>query len=228
MQCVNHNHPTIDGKGLIHGRPAYADDLAEANSLIVKVLRSPHAFAKIIDIDLNGADKIPGVECILTHKDFERVPVTRAGQGYPEPSPHDKFVIDNVVRYVGDEVLAVAAMSVTLCEEALSLIKVTYEVLEPVLDFEKAYMNPSIIHDEEEAHEMFPIGFEPKKNVAATYLMDIGNVDESFKKCDVVVHHTFYTQAQAHAMMEPHNVNARLDFQGRLVLITSTQTPYHT
>lgn len=228
MHCVHHNHPSIDGKGLIHGKPAYADDLADTNSLIIKVLRSPYAFAKIVSIDLNGADTIPGVECILTYKDFKRIPVTRAGQGYPEPSPHDKFVLDNHVRHVGDEVLAVAARTVLLCEEALSRIHVEYEVLEPVLDFETAYGHNSVIHPEEEIHEMFPIGFDPQHNVAATYEMNVGNVEEELKQCDVVIHHKFYTQAQAHSMMEPHNVNARIDYQGRLVLISSTQTPFHT
>jgi putative selenate reductase molybdopterin-binding subunit len=228
MQCIHHNHASIDGKGLIHGKPAYADDLAEINALTIKVLRSPHAFAKISDIQFNGADQLPGVECILTHKDFKRIPVTRAGQGYPEPSPHDKFVLDHVVRHVGDEVLAVAGRTEQACEAALKLIQVTYEVLEPVLDFEKAYGHSSIIHAEEEAHEMFPIGFDPKNNVAATYLMNVGDVNEDLKACDVVLKHTFYTHAQAHAMMEPHNVNAKIDYQGRLILISSTQTPFHT
>lgn len=228
MKYINHNHPSVDGKGLIHGKPAYADDLAEVNSLIIKVLRSPHAFAKIVHIENNGADILPGVECILTYKDFKRIPVTRAGQGYPEPSPHDKFVLDQYVRHVGDEVLAVAARTEAACEEALKLIVVEYEVLEPVLDFEKAYEHPSIIHPEEEIHEMFPIGFEPKKNVAATYEMHVGDALTTLDQSDVVVHHTFYTQAQAHSMMEPHNVNARIDYQGRLVLISSTQTPFHT
>jgi len=228
MNCIHHNHPSIDGKGLIHGKPAYADDLAEPNALIIKVLRSPYAFAKIIDIDFNGADSLPGIECILTHKDFKRIPITRAGQGYPEPSPHDKFVLDNVVRHVGDEVLAVAGRTLEQCEDALKRIKVTYEVLEPVLDFEQSYENPSIIHPEDEIHEMFPIGFEPKKNVAATYSMHVGDVEKDLSHCEVVVKHSFYTQAQAHAMMEPHNVNAKIDYQGRLILTTSTQTPFHT
>lgn len=228
MNCIHHNHASIDGKGLIHGKPAYAEDLAELNALTIKVLRSPHAFAKIVDIQLNGADLLPGVECVLTHKDFKRIPVTRAGQGYPEPSPHDKFVLDYMVRHVGDEVLAVAGRTLSDCEAALKLIEVTYEVLEPVLDFETAYGHTSIIHGEEEAHEMFPIGFDPKNNVAATYLMNVGDVKEDLKECDVVVHHSFYTQAQAHAMMEPHNVNAKIDYQGRLIITSSTQTPFHT
>ncbi len=228
MKYVNYERPSIDGKGLMMGKPGYTDDLAEQNSLIVKVLRSPHAFARIKSIDKSKAEALEGVELVLTYEDFKRIPVTRAGQGYPEPSPHDKFVLDNFVRHVGDEVAAVAAIDRETAEKALELLVVDYEVLEPVLDFEKAYENKTIIHDEPEIHEMFPIGFEPKKNVAAAYLMHVGNVEKSLKECDTVVETTFYTQAQAHTMMEPHTVNARMDYTGRLVLYSSTQTPFHT
>ncbi len=228
MQCIGKDHPSVDGKGMMTGKSGFTDDYADPGALIIKVLRSPHPFARIKDIRLNGALDIPGVECIVTHKDFKRIAVTRAGQGYPEPSPHDKFVLDDVVRHVGDEVLAVAAINPLLCQEALSLIEVDYEVLEPILDFEKAIDNPSVIHDEEECHEMFPIGFEPKRNIAASYEMHVNDVDKDFESCDVVVDHTFYTQAQAHAMMEPHTANAFIDYQGRLIIHSSTQTPWHT
>ena len=227
MKVINKAIPSVDGKGLMLGRPAYTDDLAEKDSLIVKIVRSPHPYAKIIKIDTTEASKIPGVELILTHKDFTRKPYTRAGQGYPEPSPHDKFVLDEYVRHVGDEVACVAARTKEICEEANQKIHVEYELLDPVLDFETAIDNKTIIHPEPEVHEMFPIGYEPKRNIAASYFMEVGNTEEELKKCDVVVKETFYTQAQAHAMMEPHTVNARIDYQGRLVLYSSTQTPVH-
>jgi CO/xanthine dehydrogenase Mo-binding subunit len=99
MKVVNHGLPSIDGRGLMMGKKAYTDDLAEADSLIVKVVRSPHPYAKITKIDTEKAKDLYGVELILTHKDFDRRPFTRAGQGYPEPSPHDKFVFDEYVRY---------------------------------------------------------------------------------------------------------------------------------
>lgn len=226
-KVVNQKTPSVDGKGIMMGRPAFTDDLAEPNSLIVKVLRSPHAFAKIKNIDVSKAKALPGVEVVLTYHDVPRKSFTRAGQGYPEPSPHDKFILDEYVRYVGDEVACVAAVNESIANQALKLIEVEYEVLEPVLDFEAAYENKNIIHPEEGIHEMFPIGFAPKKNVAAAYEMHIGDVEASLSKCDVVIDETFYTQAQAHAMLEPHTANARLDYHNRLVIYTSTQTPYH-
>lgn len=227
MKIVNHKTPSVDGMGILKGRAAFTDDFADKQSLIIKVLRSPHAYAKIKHIDDSKAKELPGVEMILTHKDFPRIPFTRAGQGYPEPSPHDKFVLDEYVRYVGDEVLAVAAIDEATCEKALSLIKVEYEVLDPVLDFEQAIDNKIIIHPEPEVHEMFPIGFEPKRNIAASYKMNVGDIEQSLKDSDYVIEEIFYTQAQAHVMMEPHTVNARIDYQERLILYSSTQTPYH-
>ena len=226
-KVVNQKTPSVDGKGIMMGRPAFTDDLAEANSLIVKVLRSPHAFAKIKKIDVSKAKALTGVEVVLTYHDVPRTSFTRAGQGYPEPSPHDKFILDEYVRYVGDEVACVAAVNESIADQALKLIEVEYEVLEPVLDYETAYENKNIIHPEDGIREMFPIGFEPKKNVAAAYDMHVGDVEDALSKCDVVIDETYYTQAQAHAMLEPHTANARLDYHNRLVIYTATQTPYH-
>ncbi len=227
MKVVNHALPSIDGKGLMMGKPAYSDDLADPTSLIVKVLRSPHPYAKIVKIDTSKAEALEGVEIVLTYKDFDRRPFTRAGQGYPEPSPHDKFVLDDHVRYIGDEAAAVAAIDLRTALKALKLIDIEYEVLEPVLDFETAFENKILVHTEPEIHDMFPIGFDPKKNLAASYHMHVGDVDKSLEESEVIVEESFYTQAQAHVMLEPHTVNARIDYQGRLVIYSSTQTPIH-
>lgn len=227
MKIVKTKIASIDGKGIMKGRPAYSDDLADPNSLIVKILRSPYAFAKIVSIDTSKAEALEGVELVLTYKDVPRKSFTRAGQGYPEPSPHDKFVLDEYVRYVGDEVACVAAVTSNIAEQALKLIEVKYEQFEAVLDFEQAIDNPNVIHPEDGIIEMFPIGFEPKRNIAATYEMEVGKVEDALKDCEVIVKESFYTQAQAHAMMEPHTVNARLDIHNRLVLYSATQTPFH-
>lgn len=227
MKEVKRSIPKFEGMGLIKGRPAYTNDLAPVNSLIVKVLRSPHAFAKITSINTEKAEALPGVKLVLTYKNVPRNIFTRAGQGFPEPSPHDKYILDEYVRYVGDEVAAVAAENESIALEALKLIEVEYEVFEPVLDFEKAEGHTSIIHPEKEAHEMFPIGFEPEKNIAAAYNMSFGDFDEALKSCEHVVKETYYTQAQAHTAMETHSSFAYLDLHGRLTIVASTQTPYH-
>lgn len=224
---VNHLTPSIDGKGIMMGRRAFTEDFAPAGALILKVLRSPHAYAKITSIDASEARNMPGVECVLTHEDFPRIAHTRAGQGYPEPSPHDKFALDHYVRYVGDEVAVIAAKDKLTAEQAMQTIKVDYEVRTPVLDFETAKGNDTLVHQEEDIKEMFPIGFNPKENLAAAYEMEVGNVEDSLKDCEVTLEHSFYTQAQSHVMMEPHSVNVQLDYQNRLVIYSSTQTPFH-
>ena len=139
MRVVNNKTPSVDGKGLMQGRSFYTDDLAEQNSLVIKILRSPHAFARIKNIDVSEAQKINGVALVLTYKDVPHVSFSRAGQGYPEPSPHDKFILDEYVRYVGDEVAMVAANDEDTAIEALKAIKVDYEVLDPVLNFEEPF-----------------------------------------------------------------------------------------
>ncbi|HWR12193.1 MAG TPA: molybdopterin cofactor-binding domain-containing protein [Rectinemataceae bacterium] len=225
---VGQSLPKIDGLGLVAGRPAYTDDLAPRDALIVKMLRSPHAFARIISIDASKALALPGVACVLSWKDVNRVPYTRAGQGHPEPSPQDKFILDEFVRYVGDEVAIVAAEDEAIAQKALSLIDVKYEILEPVLDFETAADNGAILHPEPEIHELFPIGFRPKRNIAAAYDMKIGDVEKELAKSDIVLQKAFYTQSQSHVAMEPHAAFCYLDVQGRLNVCTTTQNPFHT
>ncbi len=232
MREVKKSVPKKDAYGLIRGKPVYTDDIAPKDALVVKVLRSPHAFARIKSIDASEALAMDGVELVLTYKDVPRKPITRAGQGYPEPSPYDKFILDEYVRYVGDEVAVVAAKDERTAEEALKKIKVEYEVLEPVLDFEKAEGNPSVIHPEDDIFPQFDIGFDPKRNIAASYEMEIGDVDKILEECEkdpdcVVLKERFYTQAQAHVMLEPHASFAYIDMHGRLVIVTSTQTPFH-
>ena len=101
----------------------------------VKVLRSPHAHAIIQDIQTTAACKVPGIEAIYTWKDVPNHRFTTAGQTYPEPSAHDRLILDQRVRFVGDAVAIVAGETEKAVNKALKMIKVTYEVLEPVLDF---------------------------------------------------------------------------------------------
>ncbi len=228
FNVVAHDVSKVDGEGLVLGRPAYADDLAPQNALHVKLVRSPHAFARILSIDPSEALALPGVACVLTWKDCPRIPITRAGQGNPEPSPHDRFILDEYVRYVGDEVAVVAAESEAIAEKAAALVKVEYQVLKPVLDFEEALDNPVVIHPEPGIHEMFPIGFEPARNIAAAYRMEIGDVEKELAASPVRVETTIHTQAQQHVALEPHTAFSYIDLHGRLVIVTSTQNPWHT
>jgi len=219
--------PKVDGEQLVTGKPVYTDDIAPKEALVIKILRSPYAFARIKSINKDKAEKVPGVECILTHEDLPKILFTRAGQSYPEPSTYDKYVLDEYVRYIGDEVAIVAAESEEIALKAMKLIKVEYEVYEPVLDMEQAENHLSKIHFRDRCHSNINIGFDPEKNIAAIYNFGIGDVEEALNKCDVVVKETYYTQAQAHAMMETYRAFSYIDQYGKLVIVSSTQIPFH-
>lgn len=227
MKVVNKSYSKIDGKGLVEGKPVYTDDLAPKDALIVKILRSPHAFARIKDINTKIAEKIPGVECILTYKDIERRPFTRAGQCYPELSPYDKFILDEYVRHVGDEVAIIAATDEKTATKAMKLIKVDYEILEPVLNYEEADGHTSLVHPEEDSFAMVDVGFDKSRNIACQVELELGNVDKALKESDIVIKRTYSSQAQAQAMMETQRAYTYLDMYGRLIVVTSTQIPFH-
>ncbi|HWQ42432.1 MAG TPA: molybdopterin cofactor-binding domain-containing protein [Desulfosporosinus sp.] len=227
MKCVGHSMRKIDGMAIAIGKPVYTEDLVMSNALVVKILRSPHAFAKINSIDLSRAEGVEGVECILTYKDVPAERFTLAGQSYPEPSPYDRLILDKIVRYVGDEVAIIAAVDEKTALMAMRKIKVDYEILEPVLDFEQAVGHSSVVHPEENLSCNFDIGLYREKNIASSFKEEVGDVEEEFKRCYEVVEDVYYPQAQAHAMMETYRAYTYLDHTGRLVVVTSTQIPFH-
>lgn len=219
--------PKVDGVQLVTGKPAYTDDLAPRDALIIKILRSPYAFARIKGINKEKAEKIPGVECILTHEDVPKILFTRAGQSYPEPSTYDKYILDEYVRYIGDEVAIIAAVSEDIALRAMKLIKVEYEVFEPVLDIENVENHPSKIHFKDRCHSNINIGFDPEKNIAAIYNFGYGDIEKTLEECSVVVRESYRSQAQAHAMMETYRAYSYIDQYGKLVIVSSTQIPFH-
>ncbi|WP_090554225.1 xanthine dehydrogenase family protein molybdopterin-binding subunit [Natronincola ferrireducens] len=227
MKFVNQPIKKIDGMDIATGKPVYTDDLVMTNALIVKILRSPHAFAEIKSIDTSRAESLPGVECVLTYKDVPNVRFTTAGQSHPEPSPYDRLILDKILRYVGDEVAIVAAVDEKTANRALELIKVEYEVMEPVLDFEEAIGHSTVIHPEDNLHVNFDIGFNQHKNIASSVIIETGDIQEAFSECAHIVEETYYTQAQSHAMMETYRAFSYLDLNGRLSVVSSTQIPFH-
>ena len=138
MRNVGKGIQKKDAMSLVTGKPVYTDDLAPKDCLVVKVLHSPHAFAKIKSINTTIAKRIPGIEAVFTYEDVPKARFTMAGQSYPELSPYDRYILEDVVRYVGDDVAIVAGVDEDCVDRALKAIKIDYEVLEPVLDFTKA------------------------------------------------------------------------------------------
>lgn len=227
MEYIGKKVAKVDGMAVVTGKPVYTSDLdLQINYLVVKILRSPHAHAKIINIDTAQALALPGVECVLTYKDVPDTPFTLAGQSYPEPSPYDRKILDQWVRYVGDEVAIVAATDELTALQAIRLIRVEYEILPAVLDLNDAIDNPTRVHQQDPPTN-FPIDADPTRNIAAGQFIEFGDVEKELGESDIVLERTYNTQAQAHAMMETYRASTYYDVNGRLHVTSSTQIPYH-
>lgn len=227
MKYVNQPVVKKDAYALLSGKPVYCDDLAPADCLVIKLLRSPHAHARIKSIDTSVAKRIPGIEAIYTYEDVPNARFTLAGQTYPEPSPYDRKILDEIVRYVGDEVAIVVGENEACCEKAMKLIKVDYEVYDAVLDFTKALDNPVVVHAEDDYKLLCEIGNDRMRNLHSHDESVVGDVDEVFKECDVVLERDYHTKANAQAMMETFRSYAYIDTYDRLNIVSSTQVPFH-
>ena len=227
MKHLGKSYKKKDSATILSGKAAYTEDFIPANALCIKILRSPHAFAKIVDINIDAAMKVPGVEAIYTYKDVPKTRFTLAGQSYPEPSAYDMLILDQIVRYVGDEVALVVAVDERTALKAMPLIKVKYEVYEPVLDIHTAIDHPSVIHPEEDLHYNFPVGGDPKRNIACSYSHVVGDVEAELAKCDYVVEESYFDQATLQSAMESFRTFCTIDQFNRLVITSSTQVPFH-
>lgn len=227
MKYVNQPIRKKDAMALVTGKPVYTDDIAPKDCLVVKVLRSPHAHAEILEIKKDIAEKLPGIVCILTYEDVPQKRFTMAGQTYPEPSPYDRLILDKRVRFVGDAVVIVAGETEKAVDQAMKVIKVKYDVLEPVLDFHEAKDNPILVHPEDNWQALCPVGADNKRNLCASGLEEHGDVDKVIAESDVVVENTYHTKAVQQTMMETFRTYTQMDTYGRLNIISSTQVPFH-
>ena len=229
MKNVNKPFRKKDAMQLVTGKPVYMDDLAPADCLIVKLLRSPHPNAIVKTINTTVAKKVPGIEAIFTWEDVDLNArrYTQAGQTYPEASPYDRLLIDRHVRFVGDVVAIVAGKDEKCVDKALKLIKVDYEVLEAVLDFHTAKDNPILVHPEDNWESLAPVGADNKRNLCAHDECGNGDIDAVLAGCDVVIDHVYHTKACQQAMMETFRTYCSIDTYGRLNVLSSTQIVFH-
>jgi putative selenate reductase molybdopterin-binding subunit len=227
MSAIDQPVRKKDAMALVTGKPVYTQDIAPKDCLVVKLLGSPHAHALIKEIDIGPALQVPGIECILTYKDVPDSRFTLAGQTYPEPSPYDRLILDQRLRYVGDAVAIVAGENEKAVEEALDLIKVQYEVLQPVLDFRRALDHEVIIHPEENWKSLAPVGADNRRNLCASEEVEYGDVDQVISECEWIIEQTYHTKANQQVMMETFRTFTHLDTFGRLVCVSSTQVPFH-
>jgi putative selenate reductase molybdopterin-binding subunit len=201
FSVVGKSEPKVDGRGLVTGRPMFVADVDLSDALVIKMLCSPHAHARIASIDTADAERMPGVACVLTYKNTPATRHTTAGQGFPEPSPYDARMFDTKVRFVGDRVAAVAAETEEVAERALAAIRVEYEELPAVLSIDEARRpGAPIVHDELDATGIY----DPSKNVAADVDIDVGDVGVGFAQSDLIVETTCETQYAQHTPIETH------------------------
>ena len=216
-----------DAMQLLLGKPVYTDDVTPQDALVVKILRSPHPNAMIRSIRTDTAMKVPGMVAVYTWEDVPNKRYAIAGQTYPEVSPYDRLILDRHVRFVGDAVAIIAAETEKAANKAMKLIKVDYEVLEPVLDFHKALDNPILVHPEDDWYPPIDVGGSAKRNLVAHDCTETGDVEATLKDCDIVIEHTFHTKANQQAMMETFRTYSEIDAYGRIHVVASSQIVFH-
>lgn len=227
LKQVNKPIRKKDAMNLLLGKPVYVDDVTPHDCLIVKLVHSPHANALIESIDTEAAKAVDTIEAVYTYKDVPQKRFTMAGQTYPEPSPYDRLILDQRVRFVGDPVAIVAGYDEKKVDEALKLIKVKYQVEEAVLDFRTAKDNPILVHPEDNWKALCPVGADNKRNLVASADETHGDLEEVFKSCDHVIERTYHVPAVNQAMMETFRTYCEIDTYGRLHVISSTQIVFH-
>ena len=152
---------------------------------------------------------------------------TIAGQTYPELSPYDKLILDKHIRYVGDPVALVAGVTEEAVDKALRIIRVEYDVLEPLLDFTKAKDNPIVVHPEEDWNPVVDVGGDNKRNLVAQAEENWGDVEGTLASSDIVIDRTYHTKQVQQSMMETFRAYSYKDMFGRLTIVSSTQVPFH-
>jgi putative selenate reductase molybdopterin-binding subunit len=224
LNVVGRSELKVDGVKLAAGRPVFTDDVQMDGMLYGALLTSPHAHARIKRIDASKARALEGVHAVLTHEDVPRVKHASGGQSYPQPPPFDQVCLDDKVRHVGDRVAVAAAESPRLARRALRLIDVEYEILPHVLDGEEARASGApVIHDEPDTEGIY----SPEHNIVHHIEAAEGDAGEQWGRADVVFERTYRTSQQQQAHIEPHVCITYWDEDGRLVVRSSTQVPFH-
>ncbi|HNX30925.1 MAG TPA: molybdopterin-dependent oxidoreductase Mo/Fe-S-binding subunit [Holophaga sp.] len=248
LRHVGKDREKVDAACLARGERAFVEDRVDQDACHLLLLGSPHAHAWIKSIDVSRAEAMPGVVAVLTHENCPDKVYTTAGQGFPEPSPHDQRMFPRKVRHVGDRVAAVLAETPEEARAALEAIRVEYEVLEPVLSIAAAKApGAPIVHSGRVGYVVgeppkgtsvagddrddpiiyqFPLHADPHRNLAASVADGIGDMEKGFAEADVVIERTYKGNRVQCTPQEPHVVYAKVD-GGRLLIHASTQVPWH-
>jgi CO/xanthine dehydrogenase Mo-binding subunit len=215
-----------DGVDKVTGRAVFAADTRASGMLWGKILRSPHAHAKIVSVDTSKAEKLPGVHAVVTSADFPDIKSEEAFVGEGPMNFRDlswNVMARHKVLYEGHAVAAVAATTQAIADEALALIKVEYKVLPHVIDVEEAMAdNAPILHD-----DMFTGGVTPKpakpSNVAKVVTFKKGDAEAGFKGAEVIIEGKYTTKPVHQGYIEPHACLATYAADGQITIHSSSQ-----
>ena len=215
-----------DGVDKVTGRALYGADFQTTGLLHGKVLRSPHAHARIKSIDTSRAEAHPDVKAVVTAADLPTAADKIADLG--ESAVNLKYLCDNILAsdkalYTGHAVAALAANDPHTAEEALELIDVEYEVLPPVLEVREAMEDDAPLLHENLKTDAMGEKSEKSSNVASHFQHKKGNIDAGFAEADVIVDHDFVTGTVHQGYIEPHNATALYNPDGQLTIWCSTQ-----
>ncbi|MFH0879979.1 MAG: molybdopterin cofactor-binding domain-containing protein [Lentisphaerota bacterium] len=218
---IGENVSRVDAREKVTGAAVYADDIQFGNSLLhARIKRSPHPHALIKKIDTTKASALPGVKAVVTGEDFP---------GYIGLYLRDRYIFcRDRVRYVGDPVAGVAAISEEIAQKALDLIEVKYEILEPVLDPEfGASPKAPLLHPDlgqyTVANFIFP---QSGTNISNHFKIRKGDVDSAWKKCAAIIERKYRIPHIQHVPIEPHVATAKVDETGEITLWGSSQSPF--
>jgi len=212
--------PRVEGKDKVTGRAKYTVDVTLPGMLWGKVLRSPIPSGRIKRIDASRALHLPGVKTVVTGEDVTGLKIGRRVYDMP-------ILADGVVRFIGEKVAAVAAESEEIAEQALDLIEVEYEDLEPVLDPVKA-MEPSapLIHPEVMSYKGLPEKLAAPSNDFIYKTWKKGDISVGFKQAELIVENTFATKTVHHAYLEPHSCVVQANESGGAEIWSCSKVPY--
>jgi 4-hydroxybenzoyl-CoA reductase subunit alpha len=213
FNVIGNRIPRVDGLRKASGRTVYADDLQLPRMLYGKMLASRRPHARIVSIDVSRAAALPGVKAIIKGDDM---PVKYGIL----PVSEDEYPLEiDRVRFVGDPIVAVAAVDEFIAEEAVRLIDVAYEDLPAVFGIEEG-LRP--VEESERIH-----GYGDRGNVHKVVHLQFGDLDAGFAAADRVFENTYFYSGNNHLAMEQHAAVAEHGADGRLTLWSSTQTPHY-
>ncbi|MDP7240681.1 MAG: molybdopterin-dependent oxidoreductase, partial [Dehalococcoidia bacterium] len=219
-RVLGHNLPKKEVADKVTGRIKYSSDLLFPNLLFGRILHSPHAHARILNIDTSQAAALPGVKAVITHNDAPRI---RRGRWI-----QDRYVLaTEKVHYIGEPVVAVAAVDEETADEALELVRVEYQELPAVFDIKTA-MEPTapLVHEDLIDYHCPAANLKPQGNILEQGKIVLGDVENAWAQCYLIHEDDYQTPVVYQGFTQPHETTAAVDSSGRITIWASNKAPF--